>query len=320
MQNDRRHHVRSQLMRESLIDTELQRSTETPVFRMLPDAYVVKIGGRSILDAGRDVVYPVVEALATCLETKRLILGTGGGVRSRHVFSIGIDLGMPVGVLAQLAQADALGNAHILGTLLAPHGVVAIPPEIFGHLLPLFLRAAPGVIFNGVPPYALWEHPPEIGRIPPHRTDAGSYLLAECFGCKEVILVKDVDGLYEADPKIDPGAAFIPEIGVSELRKRNLETLPFERVLVELLERARLVKSFQIVHHINDFINLFLIFSHHKSCGTVIQHIGHFLGHSISIKRHRNRPYGLRCNHCPIKVGSITADNRNMITCFHPKG
>ena len=67
------------------------------------------------------------------------------------MFSIGIDLGMPTGVLAELAQADALGNAHILGTLLAPYGVVAIPPQIFGHLLSLFIRTAPGVIFTGVP-------------------------------------------------------------------------------------------------------------------------------------------------------------------------
>jgi hypothetical protein len=35
---------------------------------------------------------------------------------------------MPTGVLAELAQSDALGNAHVLGTLLAPYGVVAIPP------------------------------------------------------------------------------------------------------------------------------------------------------------------------------------------------
>lgn len=172
---DGRHHVESMLMRESLLDKDLQRTTETPVFRMLPDAHVVKVGGRSIIDAGRAVVYPVVDALAQCLESKKLIIGTGGGVRSRHVFSIGIDMGLPTGVLAQLAMADALANAHILGTLLAPYGVVAIPPDLLGHLLPLFMKSAPGVIFNGVPPYSLWEHPPAIGRIPPHRTDAGSF-------------------------------------------------------------------------------------------------------------------------------------------------
>lgn len=243
-----RHHVRSRLMRESLLDRQVERSTEGAVYRMLPEAHVLKIGGRSILDAGRDVVFPVVEVLADCLKRWKLILGTGGGVRTRHVFSIGIDLGLPTGVLAQLAQADALGNAHILGTLLAPYGVVAIPPEIFGHLLPLFIHSAPGVVFSSVPPYSLWEHPPEIGRIPPHRTDAGAFLLAETFGCKSLTLVKDVDGLHDADPKKEPNAAFIPEIGLSELRRRAFSTLPFERVLLDLLEHARLLDRFQIVN------------------------------------------------------------------------
>jgi molybdenum storage protein len=245
---DGRHHVQSMLMRESLLDKAVQKATETPVFSMLPEAHVVKIGGRSVIDAGRGIVYPVVEALAQCLKTKKLIIGAGGGVRSRHVFSIGIDLGLPTGVLAQLAMADSLGNAHILGTLLSPYGVVAIPPEIFGHLLPLFLASAPGVIFNGVPPYSLWEHPPAMGRIPPHRTDAGSFLLAECFGCKSLTLVKDVDGLYDRDPQSHTDAQFIPEIDSADLKKRNFESLPFERVLLDLMENTRLLKSFQIVN------------------------------------------------------------------------
>ncbi len=245
---DRRHHVRSLLMRESLLDKAVMASTETPVVRMLPDCHVIKVGGRSILDGGRATTYPLVDAIGEALAEHRLIIGTGGGVRSRHVFSIGIDLGLPAGVLAQLAIADALGNAHMLGSLLAPYGVVAIPPEIFGHLLPLFIQAAPGVIFNGDPPFALWEHPPGIGRIPPHRSDAGSYLLAECFGCETVTLVKDVDGLYDRDPKDHPDARFIDEITVGELRERNLPTLPFDRALIDLLANARLVTQVQIIN------------------------------------------------------------------------
>ncbi|HEX2162981.1 MAG TPA: uridylate kinase [Thermoanaerobaculia bacterium] len=247
---DGRHHVRSLLMRESLLDKDLIAATDDdrPLVRMLPEARVFKIGGRSILDRGAEAVLPLVDAIGEALATRTLIIGTGGGVRSRHVFSIGLDLGMPTGVLAQLALADSLGNAHILGTLLAKHGVVAIPPEIFGHLLPFFVKAAPGVIFNGDPPYSIWEHPPPVGRIPPHRTDAGSYLTAECFGCKTFTLVKDVDGLYDADPQRNPGATFIPEISVSELRARKLETLPFDEILLDLLDRSRLVDRFQIVN------------------------------------------------------------------------
>lgn len=245
---DGRQHVRSLLMRESLLDKGVMSSTEVPTARMLPDCHVVKIGGRSIIDGGKATTYPLVEAIGAALKRHRLILGTGGGARARHVFAVGIDLGLPTGVLAQLSIADALGNAHMLGTLLAPHGVVAIPPEIFGHLLPLLMSAAPGVIFNGDPPFSLWEHPPKLGRIPPHRTDAGSFLLAECFGVATLTLVKDVDGVYEADPKSNPDAAFIPEITVGELRERNLATLPFDRVLLDLLENARQMSWFQVIN------------------------------------------------------------------------
>lgn len=249
--SDQRHHLNSMLMRESLLDKELMSSTERGlrVRRMLPEAHVIKIGGSSIIDRGREATFPVVDALGALLDgDDTLLLSTGGGARTRHVFSIGIDLGLPTGVLAQLSIADALGNAHILGSLLAPWGVVAIPPEMFGHLLPLFARAVPGVIFNGDPPYSLWEHPPSVGRIPPHRTDAGTFLVAECFGCKTLTFVKDVDGIHEQDPRHHPDAPLISEIGARELQARALPQLPFDRVLLELLTHARLIDRFQVIN------------------------------------------------------------------------
>jgi molybdenum storage protein len=236
------------LMRESLVDKQVMSSTETAVVPMLPFCHVIKVGGRSIIDNGKKATYPLVEAIAAALAKFKLVIGTGGGVRSRHVTSIGIDLGLPTGVLAQLQIIDALGNAHLLGALLAPHGVVAIPPEILGHMLPFFVRAVPGVICNGDPPFSIWEHPPSVGRIPPHRTDAGTYLLAECYGCATLTLIKDVDGLYEADPKTNPGGSLIKDITVAELKERNLPTLPFDRVLLDLLACARQVKRFQIIN------------------------------------------------------------------------
>ena len=248
IQVDKRHHVESMLMRESLLDKKVMSSTETPVVRMLPFCHVVKIGGRSIIDNGKKAVYPLVDAIRDALGEFKLVIGTGGGARSRHVTSIGIDLGMPTGVLAQLRIIDALGNAHLLGTLLAPQGVVAIPPEILGHMLPFFIKSAPGVICNGDPPFSIWEHTPRFGRIPPHRTDAGTFLLAECYGCATHTLIKDVDGLYNADPKVNPNAEFIKEITVSELRARNLPTLPFDRVMIDLLANARQLKQFQIIN------------------------------------------------------------------------
>jgi molybdenum storage protein len=245
---DGRHHVKSMLMRESLLDKTVMSATETPVVRMLPFCHVIKVGGRSIVDRGKEAVYPLVDTLRAALAKHKLVIAAGGGIRSRHVTSIGMDLGLPTGVLAQLRIIDALGNAHMLGTLLAPLGVVAIPPEILGHMLPFFIKSAPGVICNGDPPFSIWEHPPRVGRIPPHRTDAGSFLLAECYGCATHTLIKDVDGLYDADPKTNPNAVMIKDITVSELKARNLPTLPFDRVLIDLLTCARQVKRFQIIN------------------------------------------------------------------------
>jgi molybdenum storage protein len=116
------------------------------------------------------------------------------------------------------------------------------------QLLPAMLAAARGAVFNGVPPYDLWEHPPALGKIPPHGSDAGSYLVGEVFGARSVILIKDVDGVYTADPKLDPAARFIPEISAVELIAMRLQTLPIEPVVLNLLTRAKLVKSVRIVN------------------------------------------------------------------------
>lgn len=251
MSKDNRFHLSSMLMRESLLNKDVMASTggkEAPTVRMLPDVKVVKIGASSVLDKGKEVTYPLMQECGTALEEHRIIFGTGGGARSKHLFSVGVDLGMPAGVLAQLSMTDALGNAHVIGTLLAPYGVVAIPPEIFGHLLPLFINSVPGVVYNGVPPYALWEHPPTKGRIPPHRTDAGCFLLAEAFGVESLTFVKDVDGLYDKDPHAHDDAKFIPEITLKELVEMNLETLPFDRVILDIFKNNRLLKEFQIIN------------------------------------------------------------------------
>ena len=57
-----------------------------------------------------------------------------------------------------------------------------------------------------------------------------------------------MDGLYDKDPKAHSDAAFIPEITVAELRERRLPTLPFDRVLIDLLAVARQVTQFQVVN------------------------------------------------------------------------
>jgi len=169
-------------------------------------------------------------------------------VRSRHIFSVGLDLGLPTGALAALSAKDAAQNAYMVSCLLAKHGFVYLEAPFVVQLLPAMLAAARGAVFNGIPPYALWEHPPMLGKLPPHGSDAGSYLVGEVFGVRSVILLKDVDGLYTADPKTDPAAEFIPQASVQEIIKRKLPTLPIEPVVLDLLTKAKLARSIRIIN------------------------------------------------------------------------
>jgi molybdenum storage protein len=72
--------------------------------------------------------------------------------------------------------------------------------------------------------------------------------VGEVFGARSVILLKDVDGIYTADPKIDPAAEFIPEVKAQELIDRKLRTLPVEPVVLDLLTRAKLARSVRIIN------------------------------------------------------------------------
>ena len=108
----------------------------------------------------------------------------------------------------------------------------------------------PGIVpvTHAMPPYGLFECPPSLGRIPPHRTDVGAFLLAEVMGAERCILIKDEQGLYTADPKKDEQAEFIPEIEVGELLSRDLNDLAVERTMLESLQAARSVREVFIVN------------------------------------------------------------------------
>ena len=63
-----------------------------------------------------------------------------------------------------------------------------------------------------------------------------------------MIFIKDVDGLYTADPNTDSEAEFIPQISVAELVALNLRTLPFDPIVLDLMTRARLARRIQIIN------------------------------------------------------------------------
>jgi len=242
--------VPSALMRQTLLDRELVRpATDRPVVRLLPWLKVVTIGGRSIMDRGRDAILPLVGELREALAEDRLLILTGPGIRARHVLGVGLDLGMPTGVLAALLSTEAEQNGHLIAALLAEQGVSYLPHQAVSHQLAVHLSASNGAVSNGYPPYELYEFPPAIGKIPPHRTDSGAFLLSDAYGAEETIYVKDVDGVYTSDPAGSAeGCDLIPRVGAAELLAMDLPTLPIDALVLELMANAKHVKKIQIVN------------------------------------------------------------------------
>ncbi len=90
--------------------------------------------------------------------------------------------------------------------------------------------------------------PPGKGRIPIHRTDVGTILMADLIGARSCIYVKDERGLFTDDPKKDPDAEFIPSISVSELVELGLDDLIIERPCLEILQNSEVLDRIQIVN------------------------------------------------------------------------
>lgn len=236
------------LMQRSLTDGQLQAAAEASSdFRILPEANVIKIGGQSLIDRGRSAVYPLVDEIVAAKKRHKLLVGTGAGTRARHLYSIAAGLNLPAGVLSQLGASVADQNAAMLGQLLAKHGVSAIDGAGLSAV-PLYLAEVNAVVFSGMPPYKLWMRPANSGVIPPYRTDAGCFLMAEQFGCKSMIYVKDENGLYTANPKTDKGATFIPQISVDEMKAKGLQDSILEFPVLDLLKAARHVRQVQVVN------------------------------------------------------------------------
>jgi len=175
------------------------------------------------MDRGHTAVQPLLDEILANQERAQ----TGDrrrpgacGPRAYHCRSASISV-LPTGaLLATLAPPNRRRRMPIwYPGLLANHGFVYLEAPF--HRATVARDAGGGRaarVFNGIPPYDLWEHPPALGKIPPHGSDAGSYLVGEVFGARiGDPCLKDVDGLYSADPKTNPDATFIPEVGAAEL-------------------------------------------------------------------------------------------------------
>ena len=248
----KRLHVKSRLMGESLVSKSFIEGLEVaPQQRLFPDVNILKIGGQSICDRGIRAVPAVIKEIAANKEKHKMLITTGGGTRSRHIYAIGLELGMPTGVIAKFGSSVSEQNALLISMLLSPWGGIKI-----GHdeivKLPTYFSQGCIPVMHGMPPYDYFAIPPATGRIPIHRTDVGTLILADLIGARSCIFIKDEKGLYSDDPKKNADAEFIGEIGAEQLLKRRLDDLIIERPCMEILQNSHVIHQIQIINGLEE--------------------------------------------------------------------
>ncbi len=248
----KRLHVKSKLMGESLVSKSLIEGLEiAPQQRLFPDVNILKIGGQSICDRGAKALPGVIKEIIANKEKHKMLITTGGGTRSRHIYMIGLELGMPTGIIAKFGSSISEQNALLVSMLLSPWGGIKVGHDAIVKLYTYFAQDCIPVM-HAMPPYDYFAIPPARGRIPLHRTDVGTLLLADLIGARSCIFIKDERGLYTDDPKKKPKAEFVSRIGAKELMERNQDDLVIERPCLEILQNSQVVNQIQIVNGLEE--------------------------------------------------------------------
>jgi molybdenum storage protein len=244
----KRLHVKSALMGESLVSKEfIEKLDIAPQERLYPDVKIMKIGGQSICDRGVKALPAILRELVRNRPEHKMLLTTGGGTRSRHIYTIGLEMGMPTGVIAKFGSMVSEQNALMIATLLSPWGGVKISHADIVKL-PTYFAEKIIPVMHGMPPYDYFAIKPKVGRIPIHRTDVGLVILADLIGSKTVLFIKDENGLYTEDPKKNPDANFIAEIGAQDLLDSNMDDLVIERPCLEIIQNSEVIDRVQIIN------------------------------------------------------------------------
>ena len=205
--------------RPKMGETDMEQ--KAPLYRRI----LLKLSGEALAgEAGRgldfDVMKDVCRSIKTCVELGVEIgVVTGGGNYWRGVKDGGgkmersraDQMGMLATVMNSLALAEALEQA---GVPVRVQTMIDMPriaePYCYGRAMH-HLGKGRVVIFGG-------------GSGNPYfSTDTAAALKAAEIGADALLMAKNVDGVYTADPQLDPGAV-------------RLDELPYDRILEEHLK------------------------------------------------------------------------------------
>ncbi len=176
-----------------------------------------------------------------------MMVVTGGGVRVRHILDIGIDLGMPTGVLAELAAKISEQNAEIVTLLLSKwHGSRVKPGDLLD--LPTMLHLGLVARYPWDPALRAFRTSAGIGThsSPPDRYRCRAH--GGSVRCQELYPGEERGWPLTEDPRVNPDAELIKEITVDELIERDMEDMVMERKILFLLRDTVSVKEIKIVN------------------------------------------------------------------------
>jgi uridylate kinase len=182
--------------------------------------------------------WPDVQSLRLAAESLRelvrrkheVLVVVGGGRPARKYIEVGRELGGKETLLHELGIDLTRLNARLLALALGELSEPS-PPSTFREAVQMMLRG---------------KVPVMGGTVPGHTTDAVAAMAAKATRSSLLVYVTDVDGVYTADPRLDPGAHKLEKIGVRELMKMvgNRVTPGMRAILdpvaVKLLQQLRI--------------------------------------------------------------------------------
>lgn len=172
--------------------------------RVSPAPVVLSLGGSVLLTGADDADY--LARLSTILRVSGrefpLVVTTGGGRTAREYIQIGRSLGLTEVELDEIGIDVTRLHARLLSARVGPP-TPSHPPTTIASAVHEVQRASP-VILGGTEPG--------------HTTDGVAALVAVRLRAARLVNATNVDGVYDRDPKSDPGAKRFDVLGWSKFR------------------------------------------------------------------------------------------------------
>ena len=188
---------------------------------------LLKLSGEALMGEdsfgiNRAVLQHMIEELRTALDLGvqvGIVVGGGNIFRGVALGATGMDratgdyMGMLATVMNCLALQDVLQQQGVEAKVLTAMEIQHIGEPFSVEKADEYLRSGKVVVFGG-----------GVGS-PFFTTDTGAVLRAALIGADAVLLAKNVDGVYSADPKKDPDAVRFDSLTYEEVLEKRLAVM-----------------------------------------------------------------------------------------------